>query len=281
MVNTRSRYTPRSIQTARQVLLELTDIFRNDLDNLVFVGGMACALLFDQTTDPHEGTIDIDIALDPVALVNYDEDTLEDKLLAALYQQDVPKKYRWVRIVPIGNEPLEIKVDLLTGEYEDSQRHQQSRQVQGLSASIIRGMDLAFLNPTKALVEGTLPNRKPHQAEIQVCSAASFLAMKGIAIEERIQGADKDAMDIDYILRRFPGGPDALARVFQTEYYAHNGLVQEGLRGIAASFAALDAFGPTSIATADRYPNPDERAIMQQGAFQRVQRLLKDWKTDT
>ena len=102
--------------------------------------------------------------------------------------------------------------------------------------------------------------------------------MKGIAIADRLHGQDKDAFDIDYILRRFDGGPDALVRVLQTDVYWHHGLVQEGLTGIAKTFQTLDAVGPTSIATEDRYPDPDERAIIQQSAFQRVQRLLKALK---
>ena len=67
-MDTRSNYQPRMIRAARQVLLELASILNNDLDKIVFVGGTACSLLFSQDTDPHEGTIDVDIALDPMGL---------------------------------------------------------------------------------------------------------------------------------------------------------------------------------------------------------------------
>ena len=60
----------------------------------------------------------------------------------------------------------------------------------------------------------------------------------------------------------------------QTDVYWPEALVQEGLTGIAQAFHTLDAVGPASIATEDRYPDPEERAIIQQGAFQRVQRFL-------
>jgi len=264
------------ITAARQVLLELASILEDERDKIVFVGGTACALLFPQETDPHEGTIDVDVALDPVALASYDEDTLEDKLLYALYQQEPGKKYRWIRSVFTGSDYIEVKVDLLSGEYDDNRRHTEAREMQGLHASVLRGLDLAFLDPRLIPLSGQLPDGTEYQTEIQVCSPASLLAMKGIAIAARVQGRDKDAYDIDYILRRYDGGPTALARVLRTDAYWPDGLVQEGLQGIVQAFGSLNSVGPTSVAAPDRYPNLEDRAIVQQGAFQRVQLLLRE-----
>lgn len=259
------------IAAARQVLLELAYLLKEERDHIVFVGGTACALLFSQETEPHEGTIDVDIALDPVRLAEYGADTLEEKLTYANYQQDalkageVPrslKKYRWFRSASVGgNSPaVEVAVDLLCGEYDDSQRYTGTRETQDLHASVLRGLDLAFLDPRLVPLSGVLPDGQFHETEVQVCSPASLLAMKGIAIVNRLHGQDKDAWDIDYILRRFDGGPDALARVLQTDFYWPEGLVQEGLTGIAQAFHSLSAIGPTRIATEDRYPDPEERA---------------------
>jgi len=264
------------IAATRQVLLELASILEDERDKIVVVGGTACALLFPQDTDPHEGTIDVDVALDPVALADYADDTLEDKLLYALYQQEPGKKYRWIRNFFTGSDYIEVKVDLLSGEYDDNRRHTEAREVQGLHASVLRGLDLAFLDPRLVPLSGQLPDGTEYQAEIQACSPASLLAMKGIAIADRLQGRDKDAFDIDYILRRYEGGPTALARVLRMDLYWHHGLVQEGLRGIAQAFRSLDAIGPTSVAAPDRYLDLEERDIVRQGAFQRVQRLLRE-----
>jgi hypothetical protein len=44
------------------------------------------------------------------------------------------------------------------------------------------------------------------------------------------------------------------------------------------SFHSLNAIGPTRSATEGRYPATEERAILQQGEFLRVQRLLKALK---
>lgn len=289
MVNTRGLYQPHMITAARQVLLELAYVLEEDLDKIVFVGGTACALLFPQDTDPHEGTIDVDIALNLTALADAGLYTLEEKLFCANFQQDALKvgetsrslkKYRWYRTAHIDGTPqaYEIAVELLSGEYEDSHRFAGSREVQGVHASVLRGLDLAFLDPRLVPLAGLLPDGSAYETTIQVCSPASLLAMKGIAIGDRLQGADKDAFDIDYILRRFEGGPAALARVLQIEIDLDNGLVQEGLQGIAKAFQSLDAVGPTSVASSSRYLEAGERAIVQQGAFLRVQSLLQTLK---
>lgn len=271
------------IRAARQVLLELASILEDERDKIVFVGGTACSLLFPQETEPHEGTIDVDVALDPVALADYGVDTLEEKLTYALYQQDAgdgqrrPKSFRWFRNVYVDGEEkaVEIAVDLLTVEYEGSDRLRGVREVQGLLPSRLRGLDLAFLDPHWVSISGVLPSGELYETQIRICSAASLLAMKGIAIVDRKEGKDKDAFDIDYILRRYAGGPDALARVLRTDPYWHSGLVQEGLQGIAETFASVKSLGPASVATPDRYPDAEERDAVQQGAFQRVQRLLR------
>jgi|SRR5579862_4748931 len=165
-------------------------------------------------------------------------------------------------------------VDILTGESGDN--GQPWRNIQGLQASVLGGMSLAFLDPKRVVVEGELPSGTIHRAEIQICSSASLLAMKGISIHERKDAADKDAIDIDYILRRYPGGHLALARVFQTVHYAENELVNEGLRGIDKAFRSLDSLGPVSIASPARYPSEEERDIVRQGAFQRARRFLRE-----
>jgi len=286
VVSIRNQYQPRMITAARQVLLELASILEEERDKIVFVGGTACALLFSQTVDPHEGTIDVDIAINPVTLVEYGDDTLEEKLIYANFQRDALKegeesrpikKYRWFRHVSGDgdSQDVEVAVDLLAGEYDDRLQQQKPQEVQGLCPSRLHGLDLAFLDPQWVSLSGVLLSGKPYHTQVQVCSAASLLAMKGIAIADRLHGQDKDAFDIDYILRRYDGGPDALARVFQTDPYWYHGLVQEGLQGIAQAFGSLNAIGPTSVASESRYPDMDVRAIERQGAFLRVQRLLK------
>ena len=131
----------------RQALLELAFLLEDELEKSSSSAGLACALLFPQETDPHEGTIDVDVALDPVALADYvyEGDTLEERLIAGLYQLEPGKSYRWIRTILTDDDYTSVKVDLLSGEYDDSRKYKEAREVQGLHASVLRGIDLAFL----------------------------------------------------------------------------------------------------------------------------------------
>ncbi len=60
------------------------------------------------------------------------------------------------------------------------------------------------------------------------------LTLKGIALSERLK--EKDAWDIYFCLRHYPGGLDALVREFQP-HLAH-GLVREGLASVAEKFSS-------------------------------------------
>lgn len=66
-----------------------------------------------------------------------------------------------------------------------------------------------------------------------------------------------------------------LGRVFQNDAFANDGLVQEGIQGIAKAFGSLEAIGPLSVASSDRYPEEEERLIVQQTVYQRAQKFLR------
>ena len=84
---------------------------------------------------------------------------------------------------------------------------------------------------------------------------------------------EKDAWDIDYCIRNYPGGMDALAEKFRPQLT--HGLVQEGLKNIADAFASVDQFGPASVADFDEINDPDDRALRRRDAFERVNSLLE------
>jgi hypothetical protein len=83
---------------------------------------------------------------------------------------------------------------------------------------------------------------------------------------------EKDAWDIYYCLRHFPGGLDALAKEFRP--HLSHGLVTEGLSKIGQAFASAQASGPTWVASFEDIRDAEERARVMRDAFERVRRLL-------
>lgn len=95
--------------------------------------------------------------------------------------------------------------------------------------------------------------------------------MKGMALHGRVK--EKDAWDIYFCIRNYPGGVEALGHEFQP--HIGHGLVQEGLQKIAEKFESPDHTGPKFVADFEEITDPEERALLQRDAFERINFLLE------
>jgi hypothetical protein len=249
------------------VLLELHRVLGEYRDRIAVVGGWVPELLL---RGEHVGSMDVDLALDHLNLTEVGYRAIRDLLVSAGYREG-SQPFVFFRDVPAGERTLIVQVDLLAGEYEGSGKGHRTQKVQDVRARKARGCDLAFAMLETVTVEGALPGGGRDSAIVRVASVVSFLVMKGMAMYDRAK--EKDAWDIDYCLRSFPGGLDAAVRAI-TPHMGH-GLVREGLGKIAAKFASPEHVGPRHVADFDELTDPDERAIVQRDAHERVAYLLK------
>ncbi len=72
------------------------------------------------------------------------------------------------------------------------------------------GADLAMRFYQLVAVAGPMPDGGTNRVEIAVCSIPALLAMKGHALAGRYK--QKDAYDIYYCVRNYPGGIEVLAQ---------------------------------------------------------------------
>jgi hypothetical protein len=172
--------------------------------------------------------------------------------------------------VPAGSREITVEVDLLAGEYAGTGPGHRTQQAQDARPRKARGCDLALDLSTEVRIVGKLPGGADDTALIRVATVVPFLVMKGMAIADRLK--EKDAYDIYYCVRNFPGGIDGLAAEFAP--HTGHGLVKEGLRKIAEKFASPTAFGPTSVANFDQVVDPEERDLLRRDAYERVSALL-------
>ena len=92
-------------------------------------------------------------------------------------------------------------------------------------------------------IEGDMPDGGRNRVQIAVASIPALLAMKGYAIANRHK--QKDAYDIYYSIRNFPGGVDAL--VAATTPLLNFETARTGYLHISKKFRHADDFGPTSV----------------------------------
>ena len=105
------------------------------------------------------------------------------------------------------------------------------------------GVDLATRFYQSVAIEGDMPRGGTNRVMLAVASIPALLAMKGYALAGRLKR--KDAYDVYYSVRNYPGGIEALAEDCRPVLAHKSG--QEGYAHLDAKFDSPDRFGPTSV----------------------------------
>jgi len=269
MVTKRTDYTAEAVEAARSVMLELSRILGEYQDDMVIVGGWVPELLIEKAPRAHIGSLDVDIALNHRTLREVGYKTILQLLLSHGYRQS-EQPFIFFRTVQIGARQIDVEVDFLAGEYSGTTRGHRTQRVQDMRPRKARGCDLALSLATEIRVSGTLPGGAKDIATLRVASIVPFLVMKAMALASRLM--EKDAWDIYYCIRYYPGGIDKLVDEFKP--HLSNKLVQEALANIAEKFASPEHVGPVHVADFEDVATLEDRAIFQRDAYERIQALL-------
>lgn len=232
--------------------------------------GWVPEFLIPKYNKPYVGSMDVDLALDHRSLVEEGYKTIYELLLGRGYQQG-KQPFMFYRKFMVNGREVSVQVDLLSGEYEGTGKSHRHQKIQGLHARKVRGCDLAFENPIELTIEGELPGGGKNLVQVKVASIVTFLVMKGMALNDRSK--EKDAWDIYYCVRNYPGDLDALVEGFKP--YREHGLVKEGLGKIAKHFSSEKHIGPKFVADFEEVTDLEERELLQRDAYERVNYLLE------
>jgi hypothetical protein len=266
---TRRDYTAEAVEAARSVLIELVHLLGEYKDDIALIGGWIPEVLLPGQDPPHVGSMDVDIALNHQKINEEGYRMIQDLLHGKGYRHG-EQPFIFYRTVNVRGKEMNVQVDLLAGEYEGTPKKHRHQRVQGIHARKVRGCDLVFEMSSEIRVEGKLPNGAQNVVRVRVASIVPFLVMKGMAMDTRMK--EKDAYDIYYCVRHYPGGIDALAEEFKP--HLHHGLVKEGLLKMAGKFSSEKAFGPKCVAEFEEIEDLDEQERIQRDAYERVNALL-------
>jgi hypothetical protein len=265
----RTNYTAEAVEAARSVMLELAHLLGEYQEGMVIVGGWVPQLLISDAQRIHIGSLDVDIALDHRILQDAGYKTIMRHLLEHDYRQG-EQPFIFYRTVKIDNRSYEVEVDFLAGEYAGTARGHRTQKIQDLRPRKARGCDLALQMATERAISGTLPGGGLDTSRIRVASIVPFIVMKSMAMANRLR--EKDAWDIYYCIRYYPGGLQQLVEQFHP--HTHNSLVKEALAILLEKFASPDHVGPRHVTTFDGTADMEDRAILQRDAFERVNSLI-------
>ena len=231
-------YDPTAIEAAHAVLIDALTVLGRYAEQLVIVGGWVPELTFPH--QGHLGSLDVDLAIDAERIgIDTAYTTIRHLLLAAGYRTtDLPN--RFTRTVTRGGKELPVTLDLITGDRAAAAAPNRPRLVQDMPVANLRGVDLAFDFVQRLEITGTLPEGGQNTVYARMCDARAFLCMNGISLHERKK--EKDAYDVYFTLRQYPGGVAALAETFRP--VLTHPLVEEGLRKLRSKFLTIDDIGP-------------------------------------
>ncbi|MDB6037509.1 MAG: hypothetical protein JWM99_1350 [Verrucomicrobiales bacterium] len=268
MAGDRIDYSATAVDAAKSVLIELMHILAEYRDDMVLVGGWIPDLLIPTSQERHIGSIDVDVALNHKEMTEAGYRMIGEILQEHGYTQDHRQPFIFRKNV----RGQTVQVDFMAGEYGGTSKGRRTQKALDMQPRKARGCDLAFqIAPEQIIVKGRLPDGALDEVKVQIASVVPFLAMKGIALEDRRKA--KDAYDIFFVLQNYPGGVDAVVQAFRS--HLKLGLVQEGLKKMAGKFASLDHVGPRDAAEFEEALDEDDRIIRQRDAFERVSYLLR------
>ena len=240
-----AEYEERTVRAVRAVLIEIAQILGSFRDEFVIVGGAVPWLLLDNAAMRHVGTVDVDPGLHAEALGDGEYARLVELLKEHGYAQDERRReFQLVRRAPApdGGPPIDVVVDFLIPARAAVTKNRPPL-IDGFRPVHASGAGLALQFCETIEIEGEMPGGTANRVEVAVASIPALLAMKGFALDGRYK--QKDAYDVYYCVRNFPGGPDALAAV------CHPLLDHEdaaaGYEHIGAKFESFDSFGPRSV----------------------------------
>ena len=270
-----SDYDDRITVAVRSVLVEIGQVLGSYRGKFAVIGGAVPWLLLNESDMPHIGTLDVDLSLDAEALGDGEYAQLVDSLLRQGYSQGENRRsFQLVRTVPTrdGGADIDIFVDFLMPRDATIAKNTPPL-VADFAVQRADGADLALRFYQLVAIDGDMPDGGRSRVQIAVASIPALLAMKGYAIANRLK--QKDAYDIYYSIRNFPGGIEAL--VGATEPLLAFETARTGYLHIAEKFRHPDDFGPTSVRQfVDRPEMLEERTAdqWQQDAFGQVDAWL-------
>lgn len=238
-------YDDRTTRAVKSVLVEIGQVLASFRGKFAVIGGSVPWLLLENADNPHVGTLDVDLSLDAEVLQDGQYADLIHELMGQGYDKTKnTREFQLQRTVPAtdGGSAIEILVDFLMPKHADIEKNR-PKLIENFRVQRADGADLAVHFHQLVAVSAKTPTGGQNTVEIAVCSIPALLAMKGYAVELRQKR--KDAYDIHYCIRNYPGGAGELAE--DCRKLLEHESARTGYEFINAKFETVESYGPTSV----------------------------------
>jgi len=246
-----SGYSVEFREAVRSTCLYLATKFGDLDDDLVVVGGLVPTLLIPQQNLPagalpHVGTMDLDLGLGLGILDEERYVALVDQLVQAGFQPNRNQKDKVQPQIWSTGGAANVTVDFLIQPLNPQAVGGRIFHLEGgkLAAFIIPGLDLAFRDRQRIILDGLTIRQEKATRAVWVCGPGAFVVLKALAF--RMRGSNKDAYDLFYLVRNYGTGiGDVAERLRPLQDSEH---CQRALEIIQDEFLDDDGLGPRRAA---------------------------------
>lgn len=260
-------YSKGQTEAAKRVLVELVNLFDEYKDEIRIVGGWVPDLLFPN--EGHVGSVDVDVLINHLRLNDTGYLTMRKILLKNGYREHPDKYFSFIKTIRIDEADYDVDVDILAGIYGGTPKGKRSQHVQGIKALKATGGNFAFeFDGCEVRLESARPDGAMDAAYIKVVAIVPYLVMKAAALG---RGKAKDAYDIYFLLKHYPGGPTAVAALFGKVRTVK--LVQDMKTKLEDKFASVHHAGAVDVADFLEV-EAEERDIVLRDSYEQVRALL-------
>jgi len=266
-----SDYTDRQVEAARRVLIDLGQILASFSDCIVLVGGWVPDLLIPNASEPHVGSIDVDLALDAEKLNGGRYADLLNLLLDTRRYVPGSKDFQLIAEVDLEDGGALIQVDVeFLAPHDLKIEKNRPKLLEGFRVLKADGCGAAFHSPVEMVMLGLNVRGAKNTVSLRIASIADFLVMKAHAIGGRDK--PKDAYDFCYCLDHSPGGIAPLAVEWKARIEEPD--IKKSVAILREKFEDPASFGPQQVLEFYHSPQPEEREMQARRAYELVREFL-------
>lgn len=207
-------------------------------DATVLIGGWV-PFFFGRPDGPsHIGSLDIDLMVDHEAIKGRTRELLDRLDAGHFYHSYSGPRFSFCRDVPrSGNEPLVVKLDLVTSDFYLNGEPVRYRKLRQLTLRTARAGGIALLDPVPVTID-----HFGAPVRFRLVNPVGFLVLKGMVMAERER--PKDFYDVHALLSNCLLPVEAIVEAVRG--LAHP-VAEEGMRKIRAKFRDAEAAGPYGV----------------------------------
>ncbi|MCX5775853.1 MAG: hypothetical protein NTV44_05830 [Firmicutes bacterium] len=259
-LRTMSDYGDKETRAARMALIDVACLFQHHYVYRI-IGGWVPELCYPH--QGHVGSTDVDVLLS-LDQNKKQKETLNKKFLKNGFSKHPTKSFSYIKEYLVDGTPISVDIDLLGPFYNGTSTEHTTQRIEGIKARKASGGDFAFLFPS------TLFSVDSSGHEVEVISVIPYIVMKSFALRGRKKF--KDAYDIYFMLKHYPGGVSELKKQFSK--FVEKPIIVDTFKILNEHFDSSEGKGPLAIITFYDTDDDENHEIIKQESFQLVQELI-------